>query len=149
MFTMHEVEIFVDSAKLVFIFGFVFCMVLMVTNHLFRLKAINGNDANAERFLALRKQLAVGLGLLLLCLFVSFMFMNFLHNWNDSNFNTVTVSSDPHLMREATNKVMDAIKLLLIFCSASIGAKLIFNYREQVAKLRNTTQGTIPLSGPK
>lgn len=142
MFTMHQVEVFVESAKLVFIFGFILCMVLMITNHKFSMKTINGNDADSERFLVLRKQLSVGLGLLLLCFLAVLMIMNFFNNWYDYGQYNELISSDPDLMREAINKVFDAFKILIIFCFVSIGVKIVLLYREQVAKLRNSNQDT-------
>ncbi len=136
MFTINQVEALIESVNLVFVLGFVFCMIQMVTNYSFRKKALTTNNANSERYLALRKQLIVGLGFLFLCFFVALMVMDFLHNWNGSS-SSAYINSDPRLMREAINKVVESVKLIVILCFVGIGTKLVLSYREQVAKLNS------------
>lgn len=67
MLTINQAGDLINSVGLMVIFGFVFCLVNMVTNHVFKMKAIKAGNVESEKFLVLRKQLITGLGILIAC----------------------------------------------------------------------------------
>ncbi len=112
----------------------------MITGYSFRKKALATNNAVPERYIVLRRQFTVGIGLLLLCFFGALMVMDFLSNWDSNSSNAVYINSDPRLMKEAMEEIFDVVKLLVIFCFVGIATKMILGYREQVAKLNNSSK---------
>jgi hypothetical protein len=59
------------------------------------MKAIKTGGVEQEKFLALRRQLITGLGILIACFFASLMFMNFLQNWNSASGLDILISEHP------------------------------------------------------
>lgn len=141
MFTMNQVEVWVESIKLASIFGFLFFLVQMFMSHSLKMK--DNLDDSKSTYYALRRRLTLGLGLLCICFVMILMLMNSLNNGFGYSQHDVLITSDPHLMKEAMNKVLDTFKLLVIFCFVSLGIRMVLSYREQINRLKNDSHRTI------
>jgi len=133
---MNQVGTIINTVQLSIILGFVFCMVNMIMNHVFKMRTIKIGSAESEKYFALRKQLITGLGILIALLFAALVFVNILQNWNAQSAFDITVNAYPHARRTIINELTNAARLLIIFCFVGIGVKFILKYREQVTKLK-------------
>jgi len=138
MLTMNQAGAFINSVMLIIIFSFVFFVIHMIMSHIFKIKAIRSGSVESEKFLALRKQLITGLGVLLACFFVALMLTNFLQNWNSSSGFDILISEHPHGRRNIINEVINVTRLLIIFTFVGVGIKFVLNYWEQAAKLKKS-----------
>ena len=138
MLTMNQAQSLINSVQLVIIFSFVFFVIHMIMSHTFKMRAIKSGSTESEKFLALRKQLIMGLGILIACFFVALMFVNFLQNWNAASDFDILISNHPHGRRNIINEMINATRLLVIFIFVGAGIRFVLNYREQAAKLKKS-----------
>jgi len=143
MLTMNQAGALINSVTLLIIFGFVFCVIHMIMNHIFKIRAIKKGSAESENFLVLRKQLITGLGILLACFLVALMFTNFLQNWNSSGGSGILISEHPRGRINIINEVINAVRLLVIFSFVGVGIRMVLKYHEQATRLKNSDNQTI------
>jgi hypothetical protein len=141
MLTMNQVGALINSVTLIIIFGFVFCVIHMITSHIFKIKAIKNGSVESEKFLALRKQLVMGLGILIACFFLALMLMSFLQNWNSASAFDILISDHPLARRSIINEVINTVRLLVIFTFVGAGIRFVLRYREQAAELKKSDNG--------
>jgi len=147
---MNQVGTIINSVQLIIILGFVFCMVNMILNHIFKMKAMKISNTELEKYFALGKQLITGLGILIALLFAALVFMNILQSWNAQSAVDITVNAYPHARRTIINELTNAVRLLVIFSFVTVGVKFILKYREHTTKLKNSDSQTIhPTSNDK
>lgn len=138
MLTMNQAGALINSATLIIILSFVFCVIYMVLSHIFKIKAIKSGSIESEKFLALRKQLVTGLGILLVCFFMALMFTNFLQNWNSSGSFDILISEHPLGRRNIINEAINSVRLLVIFTFVGIGVRLVLKFHEQITRLKSS-----------
>ena len=135
MLTMNQIGTLINTVQLVIIFGFVFCMIQMIMNHIFRMKSFASNDTESEHYYVLKRQLKIGLTFLFFCLLGALMLMGFLQSWSNNSFE-IPVDSHPHWRRQVANEMVNVIRIFVISCFVGGGTKMVLKYREQVAKLK-------------
>ena len=142
MLTMNQVGTLINTVQLVIIFGFVFCMIQMIMNHILRMKSLCANDAESEHYHVLKRQLTTGLMFLFFCLLGALILMGFLQGWSSSSFE-IPIDSHPQWRRQVTNEVINVIRVFVISCFVGGGTKVVLRYREQVAKLKDSNRNQV------